>query len=148
MLLSSVVKLLTKILTKKVTDKVSLRRARIQAEQINTIHNFILRQLIEKFVKFNKSMFVFSMEQAFDRIRLRDVITILSQKKISYLNIIKRSSQYQQQNKDKNRSWINERYFGHYRHRSLQTNDSLSPTRFNLIINRNYPKRQRSRLSI
>jgi len=103
MLLSSVVKLLTKILTKKVTDKVSLRRARIQAEQINTIHNFILRQLIEKFVKFNKSMFVFSMEQAFDRIR-RDVITILSQKKISYLNIIKRSSQYQQQNKDKNRS--------------------------------------------
>jgi len=104
MLLSSVVKLLTKILTKKVTDKVSLRRARIQAEQINTIHNFILRQLIEKSVKFNKSMFVFSMEQAFDRIRLRDVITILSQKKISYLNVIKRSSQYQQQNKDKNRS--------------------------------------------
>ena len=63
-------KLLTKILTKKVTDKISLRRARIQAEQINSIYNFILRQLIEKSVKFNKLMFVFFMEQAFDRIRL------------------------------------------------------------------------------
>lgn len=92
-LLSSVAKLLTKILTKKITDKVPMceeqQGFRSNRSTLDAI--FILQQLIEKSVEFNKPMFVcfVDLKQAFDRIRLRNVITILRQGKVSHLDKIK-----------------------------------------------------------
>lgn len=86
MLLSFVLKILTKILTKRETNKSNIseeqqgfRRNRSTIDAI-----FILKQLIEKTIEFNKPLFLcfVDLKQAFDKMRLSDVLKNLKERDI------------------------------------------------------------------
>lgn len=86
-LLSTVLKLLTKILSQNLTEQINIneeqqgfRRNRSTVDAI-----FILRQIIEKSIEYNKPAFLcfVDLTQAFDRVKLRDVINILQENNIN-----------------------------------------------------------------
>lgn len=84
-LLSTVSKLLTKVLAEEVAttgireEQQGFRPNRSAVDAI-----FILRQLAEKAIEFNKPAFMYFVDltQAFDRVRLRDVIALLKKRHI------------------------------------------------------------------
>lgn len=65
---------------------------------------FILRQLIEKSIEYNKPLFLcfVDLKQAFDRVRLDDVVGILQRRNVNakILKVIKELNQNNDQNKD------------------------------------------------
>jgi hypothetical protein len=82
-LLNSIRKVLTKILSTKIIERVG-----ISEEQQGFYQNrstvdaiFIIRQLAEKSIEFNKPPYTcfVDLKQAFDRVQLKDVIEILQQ---------------------------------------------------------------------
>ena len=82
---NTAMKLLTKIITQHLSSTVSINEEpqglRQNRSTIDAI--FILRQIIEKSIKFNKPAFLcfVDLTQAFDRVQLKDVLKILQERR-------------------------------------------------------------------
>lgn len=136
-LLSAVLKTLTKILTQIIRLKAPLCE-----EQQGFRHNrstvdaiFIMRQLAEKGIEFDKPVFIcmVDLQQAFDRIQLKDVIKILHNYNLSkpIIDIVKDLN-----TKCKTRIKVNQKLTQEVDvNTGIRQGDSLSPTLFNLVMN-------------
>lgn len=135
-MLSSIQKIMTKILTQKINNKVYFQEEqqgfRTNRSTIDAI--FILRQLIEKAIEFNKPMFTcfVDLEKAFDRVRLNDVITLLKQNNVDKRHIsVIRELNSNNKTRIKTSQGLTQ---GVEVAIGIRQGDSLSPCQFNIIM--------------
>ena len=137
-LLNTAMKLLTKIITQHLSSTVSINEEqqgfRQNRSTIDAI--FILRQIIEKSIEFNKPAFLcfVDLTQAFDRVQLKDVLKILQERRVSN-NIIQVIKQLNTNNSTRIQSGTStteevQISIG------IRQGDSLSPMLFNLVMDR------------
>lgn len=93
-LLSTVLKLLTKIIADEVTQTgISEEQQGFRQNRSTIDAIFILRQITEKSIEFNKTAFMcfIDLKQAFDKVRLRDVLRTLKKRNVdpTIIKIIK-----------------------------------------------------------
>lgn len=84
-LLSSTAKLLTKIISEEVAqDGISEEQQGFRQNRSTTDAIYILRQIVEKSIEYNKTAYMcfIDLTQAFDRVRLSDVLTLLRERKL------------------------------------------------------------------
>lgn len=135
-LLSSISKLLTKILSAKLTHQVGTSEEqqgfRTNRSTIDAI--FILRQLVEKSIEFNKPLYLcfVDLTQAFDRVQLIDVLRILQEKGIDrkVINLIKLLNTNNRTRIKTNNQLTEEIPISI----GIRQGDSLSPALFNIIM--------------
>lgn len=137
-LLNSISKLLTKIITKKIMNKIKISEEqqgfRPNRSTIDAV--FILRQMIEKSIEFQKPLFLcfVDLKKAFDRVRIADIIDILQEHRtpVNYINVIKELNK-NNRTQIKTSQGLTEQgpiLTG------IRQGDCLSPFLFNLIMDR------------
>lgn len=79
-LLSTVFKVITKILAQRIELKIEIYEVQ-QSFRHNSLAKdaiFVLRQLVEKGIELEKPVFMVELKQAFDRMKLTDVVKIVN----------------------------------------------------------------------
>ena len=138
-LLNTAIKLLTKIIIQHLSCTVSINEEQQGFRQNrSTIHStiFILRQIIEKSIEFNKLAFLcfVHLTQAFDRVQLKDVLKILQERRVSN-NIIQVIKQLNTNNSTRIQSGTPTTEEVQIL-TGIRQGHSLSPMLFNLVMDR------------
>lgn len=137
-LLSSAMKLLTNIIATQLNEIIPMNEEQqgFRKNRSTTDAIFIIRQIAEKAIEYNKTAYIcfVDLTKAFDRIKLQDVITIMKEKHVPN-NIIRIIRNLNANNTTKvrvNNSLTKELPIT----TGIRQGDSLSPTLFNLIMDK------------
>lgn len=135
-LLCSILKLFTKIIVNRIRYKVTTSEEQqgFRANRSTVDAIFIVRQLIEKAIEFNKPMFICFVDftKAFDRIKLDDVLKSLEKNKIDYkLRRIVKELYTGNKTRIKTKKGLSEEVRMNI---GIRQGDSLSPTLFNIVM--------------
>jgi len=137
-LLSAVFKLFTKVILNKIQPLLLTCEEQhgFRSNRSTTDALFIVRQIAEKSIEFAKPAYMcfVDLKQAFDKVRLGDVITILQEKGVSkpYLHLIKDINW-----ETKTRIRVNEELTDEIQTPTgIRQGDSLSPALFNVIMDK------------
>ena len=135
-LLSTSLKLLTKIITNKINGLISLQDEQqgFRSGRSCTDAVFVLRQITEKSIEYNKPAYIcfIDLVKAFDRVRLKDIIHLLYDRHIPH-NLVKTIENIYMENRiqaEINGELTNPIPAGN----GIRQGDSLSPLLFNIIM--------------